>query len=40
MQENRILNVLPRSVRILLHKEQLQYEYLQEIKLRLQDQLQ
>lgn len=36
MQENRILNVLPRSVRILLHKEQLQYEYLQEIKLRVE----
>ena len=28
MQENRILNVLPRSVRILIHKEQLQYEHL------------
>ena len=36
MQENRILNVLPRSVRILLHKEQLQYENLQEIKLRVE----
>lgn len=36
MQENRILNVLPRSVRILIHKEQLQYEHLQEIKLRVE----
>ncbi|MGF0034100.1 stage III sporulation protein AA [Bariatricus sp. SGI.154] len=36
MKENRILNVLPCSIRILLQKEQLQYEYLQEIKLRIE----
>ena len=34
MQEKRILNVLPRSVRILIQKEELQYTFLQEIKLR------
>lgn len=34
MQEKRILNVLPRSVRILIQKEELQYAFLQEIKLR------
>lgn len=34
MQKKQILNVLPRSVRILLQKEQLQYEDLQEIRLR------
>ena len=33
MQENRILSVLPRSIRVLIGKEHLQYEYLQEIKL-------
>ena len=34
MQEKRILNVLPKSVRILIQKEELQYAFLQEIKLR------
>ena len=36
MQENRILSVLPRSIRVLIGKEHLQYEYLQEIKLRVE----
>lgn len=36
MQENQILNVLPQSIRILLHREKLQYEHLQEIKLRIE----
>ena len=36
MQENRILSVLPRSSRVLIGKEHLQYEYLQEIKLRVE----
>ena len=39
MQENRILSVLPRSIRVLIGKEHLQYEYLQEIKLRVEKQL-
>lgn len=34
MQEHTILGVLPRSIRIELQKEELSYEYLQEIKLR------
>lgn len=36
MQENRILSVLPCSIRVLIGKEHLQYEYLQEIKLRVE----
>ena len=36
MQENRILSVLPRSIRVSIGKEHLQYEYLQEIKLRVE----
>lgn len=36
MQENRILSVLPRSIRVLIGKEHLQYKYLQEIKLRVE----
>lgn len=34
MEKDRILNVLPGSIRLLLKQENLQYDYLQEIKLR------
>lgn len=34
MLEDRVLNVLPRSIRLLIQREELQYDYLQEIKLR------
>ncbi len=34
MERNKVLKVLPGSVRLLIEKENLQYEYLQEIKLR------
>lgn len=34
MERNKVLKVLPDSVRLLIEKENLQYEYLQEIKLR------
>lgn len=36
MKEDRILNVLPRSIRVLLKQEELEYEHLQEIKLRVE----
>lgn len=35
MQENRILRVLPRRVRLLIEEEHLQYDHLQEIRLRI-----
>lgn len=36
MKEDRILNVLPRKIRVLLKQEELEYEHLQEIKLRVE----
>lgn len=36
MKEDRILNVLPRSIRMILKQEELEYEHLQEIKLRVE----